>query len=653
MKLLYIWIEEFRNITHQGIIVDDEYIVTINEPDNVVFNYYTSEGNKIAFNGKAPRFGLKVFERYIEVEKNNNYRNTSSNSVINSISALVGKNAVGKSSILECLSSQENEYLIVDDRHYFLVFLNEVDHCIEIRSRGVRIKAENIKCLSLRKHDNYERYVISLNDSSPTFPYASSENTQLFFLTPQKKTKPFSGYDVLNLPTIVGDLDSLDKYNSHEGVFDFLCDFPQLGGEDNKLVVFLKEEDNRHSSDYFTDSKFSSEQYKILFIYRLAKILFSNLRLYLYHQKPVFTMDGSRRQLPNEDILLQEDKQCAKLLSFTNIAYPNADSFCFARINVDEVPQDAIEHALEFFASSTFSFMGKKCYDDYITSIRCLFRTIIDADSSLFTALYKMEIPFESCYKPIVSAMQTSLRLDFLGGRWTSGVNIDFEWFSSGEYHLAMLFSAIYQRMTKEKLLAGRADVVWFIDEPEMHMHPELGRTFLDALNKAMQEFYSTGFVGRCQFLLATHSPFIVQSLSKYNSSLTLVCKNSHQITTQPFENLPQLKLPGRTDFSFNLIMYKIFDVPTIELHNELYGVLQEISNCSSETKIETWFESKGLSKNMQWIRAKNDCPNDPYSVTLQTYIRNSIHHPENRFNQYKFTDLDLRTSIDGMINLL
>ena len=78
MKLLYIWIEEFRNIHHQGILVDDEYIVTVSNPDNVVFNYYTSEGNRIVFNGSPPRGGRKVFERQIEFTLNSNYSDKSS-----------------------------------------------------------------------------------------------------------------------------------------------------------------------------------------------------------------------------------------------------------------------------------------------------------------------------------------------------------------------------------------------------------------------------------------------------------------------------------------------------------------------------------------------------------------------------------------------
>lgn len=274
MKLLYIWIEEFRNILHQGIIVDDEYSISVDDPDNVVSNYYADDETRIFYTGTSPRFGTKIFDRHITRQKNGAYKRAGSS--INSIAAIVGKNAASKSSILECLSAYEPQKI---DRHYFLAFLNKDAHCVEIRSRGIHVTADKCVQANVSTHEN---------------------------------------------------------------------------------------------------------------------------------------------------------------------------------------------HAL------------------------------------------------------------------------------------------------------------NKPDVIWFLDEPEMHMHPELNRSFLSDINAAMKEFIDGGYVRSCQLILVTHSPFIVQRLSDYTSSLTLVCKNGHQITTHPFDNLPQLKLPGRSDFSFGLIMFKIFDVPTVELHNELYGVLQE-----------------------------------------------------------------------------
>lgn len=116
---------------------------------------------------------------------------------------------------------------------------------------------------------------------------------------------------------------------------------------------------------------------------------------------------------------------------------------------------------------------------------------------------------------------------------------------------------------------------------------------------------------------------------------------------------MPQLRFPGRTELSFNLIMYKIFGTPTIELHNELYGILQENSRCYSEISFENWLEGKGVLKTRQWIRELKGKPQPPYSVTLETYIRNSIHHPENRSNSYHYSSTDLKMSIEEMLSLL
>ena len=39
MKLLYVWIEKFRNIERQGFVVDNEYLVTVNSPDTETIEY--------------------------------------------------------------------------------------------------------------------------------------------------------------------------------------------------------------------------------------------------------------------------------------------------------------------------------------------------------------------------------------------------------------------------------------------------------------------------------------------------------------------------------------------------------------------------------------------------------------------------------------
>ena len=654
MKLLYIWIEKFRNINNQGVVVDNEYIINVDDSSSSLADGYAGSKNQFMPATTTLRGGERVFTRKITWSKNNNYQSCRPGIAIDSIAALIGKNAVGKSSILECLCSQEHEYLKNDGRYYFLVFLNRSENCIEILSRGIHIVSENAILRHSHKSNGYEIYIIPLECYSPSYPCMPNEQTIFYFLTQQKEVHSYIGYTVLGMPTIVGDLDAFDSHNAFEGAFDFLCHFPNLVSSGNKLTIFLDSVDHVQHNDYFTKANLTSTEYKNFYIRRLAQILFSNLRSYLYHPTPRVMMDGTREKLPDEELLIEEDKCCMQLLAPFNGIYPHEGSADIVSFKTDRVPREEIQSALKFFRNSTFSFCGKSAYDAYLDNLTQLFEQLLMADDKLFSAIFKLEIPFKSQYMPIVSAFQKCIiRSNTLNGNWANGLNIRFEWFSSGEFHLAMLFSAIYQRMTDVDEDVCNRNIIWAIDEPEMHMHPELGRNFIDELNRAMLQFKDKGFYGSCQFIFATHSPFIVQSLGNYTSVLTLVDKEKNQIFTKAFDNMPQLRFPGRTELSFNLIMYKIFGTPTIELHNELYGILQENSRCYSEGRFEKWLEGKGVLKNKQWIKEINGKPQPPYSVTLETYIRNSIHHPENRLNPYHYSSADLESSIEEMLSLL
>ena len=654
MKLLYIWIEEFRNIHNQGIIVDNEWIISVTDPENSSYDYYTDDGNKIISNSSTLKYGRKIFNRKINWLKNNDYSSNKTVQAIDSITALVGKNAVGKSSILECLSSQEHEYLRNDTRYYFLAFLNHSEYCIEIRTKGIRITSENVILQHSSKSNGYEIYTIPLEGFSPKYPCGSDEQTIFHFLISQEKATSYVGYTVLGLPTIVGDLDAFNNQNAFEGAFDFFCHFPSLVSSGNKLTVFLDSDDSNQHSDYFEKDNLSCAEYKNFYIRRLAQIIFSNLRTYLYHPKSVFMMSGQREKLPNEEALMEEDKCCAELLATFNGLYPHESSADLVSFKVNRIPQDEIRDTLKFFSKSTFSFNGKFAYDNYLEHIGELFETLFVANDELFTAIFKLEIPFQRQYEPIVSALQKCVNTDnILNKNWTEGLNIRFEWLSSGEFHLAMLFSAIYQRMKEIGEYTSSKDIIWAIDEPEMHMHPELGRNFIDELNRAMRQFKDNGLFKTCQFILATHSPFLIQGLGQYTSTLTLVDKIKNQISVKAFNDIPQLRFPGHTELSFNLIMYKIFGIPTVELHNELYGILQEHSQCYTEESFENWLVGKGVFKNKQWIREKKGQPQPPYPVTLETFIRNSIHHPENRSNVYHYSNADLQTSTEEMISIL
>lgn len=183
----------------------------------------------------------------------------------------------------------------------------------------------------------------------------------------------------------------------------------------------------------------------------------------------------------------------------------------------------------------------------------------------------------------------------------------------------------------------------FFIDEPEISLHPQAQSQLLRALidiSKSQQIF------------ITTHSPFL---LKQYDSSIhDLFVFNKNLSQTISVSTSTNFDIFQRGP-SWGEIIYKAFGIPTEEFHNELYGELQETKNKPLIDKpgrenenIEKYFEDNGSSRTKNWTNGKGVTK----SETLMTYIRNKIHHPENQFRPI-YTNKELQESIDNMISLL
>ena len=90
--------------------------------------------------------------------------------------------------------------------------------------------------------------------------------------------------------------------------------------------------------------------------------------------------------------------------------------------------------------------------------------------------------------------------------------------------------------------------------------------------------------------------------------------------------------------------------------HNELYGFIQskailEDSNNEREKHFEQWLINKGCQQTKLWIRIYGGTPQPAQACTLSTYIRNYIHHPENKLN-LTYTTEELAHSVATMKNI-
>lgn len=652
LKLLYVWIEKFRNITRQGFVVDKQYTISIDSPDVEQIIYTDSHGQEIQFNGALSGIYRTLYKRRITIEKNNEYI-PMQHQAIQSISALVGENAAGKTSIMECLHMRADQFCCdnPEQRYYFLVFLDEKNNSIVIRTRDIWLIGEEYKRNHSIQNQGYEEYILPLENENSI---GIQDNTLMLSIYQNHRQEAQWKYSVMGLPTIPLNLNEKNSQNSFMGVFDFLCAFPQLGGKENHLVFYLKDMDSRERSDYFVKENMTAQDYKSYFIYKAAALLLGELRRFLYHIEKKMTYSGTALKIPEEEQLKKEDLECAEILSFCSFDYPKSYTNSLEKAHREPYPMQRIHAALDFFSRSTYIRNAKATYNQYIQALRHLFLSLYKTPAQLFTALYKLEIPFEEKWRDIVVSFHECVKLMPEELHWFESVIIDFEWLSAGEYQLARMFSGLYQRLTETDEDLKERDLLLLFDEPEVHMHPETSRQFIKNIDRILEGFQSKKLINSCQLVLATHSPFIIQEISAYHNSIALVKKEKGIISIQDFVDLQELKLPNREGYSFNLVMYKIFGVPTVELHNELYGVLQEVTHKYFISKFDRWLEDHIPFKTQihkKWIAEKEGKPQKPEKTMLQSFIRNSIHHPENRRNT-PYTKDELRRSIDQMLEL-
>ncbi len=169
---------------------------------------------------------------------------------------------------------------------------------------------------------------------------------------------------------------------------------------------------------------------------------------------------------------------------------------------------------------------------------------------------------------------------------------------------------------------------ILLLDEPETHLHPQAQEYLLSELIKITKGDKNN----LCLF--ATHSLFMIDKVQ-----LGRNCKVK-KVTDKTLIEFFQNK-----SISYSMVAYEVFDIATTDLHNELYGILQEQSSCASEKDFDEYLQTKGLKRDVPYTKLKPANKQETYSVTLPVKIRNIIHHPENPHNAY--TESELRKSIE------
>jgi hypothetical protein len=176
------------------------------------------------------------------------------------------------------------------------------------------------------------------------------------------------------------------------------------------------------------------------------------------------------------------------------------------------------------------------------------------------------------------------------------------------------------------------ANAVLLLDEPETHLHPLAQEYLLSELIKLTSN--ARGNV----VLFATHSNYMIdkQDLSR----------NSRVRKEKDETRVDEL---DKKHASYASVTYDVFEIPSTDYHNELFGRLHQRYQDEDPTDdkrelIKNFDEAvlhkaHHLKKDKPWKGVQNQ-------ATLPTYVRNCIHHPD---NGNRYSDKELRHSIEQM----
>ncbi|WP_449283214.1 ATP-dependent nuclease [Leucobacter sp.] len=185
--------------------------------------------------------------------------------------------------------------------------------------------------------------------------------------------------------------------------------------------------------------------------------------------------------------------------------------------------------------------------------------------------------------------------------------------------------------------------LVLMLDEPETWLHPSAQLKLGEALSKIGE---------REQVFIITHSPYLIRKFDPQSHLLTVVAGQGVERRVDPST---KFGLFGIGEPTWGEINYRAFGVCSNEFHNELYGRIQwhleqadPDGKEAREKEIDGFIHQNGLDQCMKWKRTSGS----EYMTTLPTYVRNSVHHPENDMNA-AVSETQLLESVQRMVELV
>lgn len=212
-------------------------------------------------------------------------------------------------------------------------------------------------------------------------------------------------------------------------------------------------------------------------------------------------------------------------------------------------------------------------------------------------------------------AYRNSTGKDVLYEEWEDGFQpFDFEYASSGEYHLLTSFLGIISTIEDNSLIV--------IDEPEISLHPNWQMQYMDILNQVFENYKGT------HFIIASHSHFLVSDLKGVQSAILAL-----KIDRDKGKIIADLKDLNTYSWSAEQVLLEIFELPTTRNYYvaDLVGeILQLMANPDTPNE-----EIRSKIKRLKELNLEGLSENDPLKEVVDKLIaklnQNETRPPERK----------------------
>ncbi|MEK5488198.1 AAA family ATPase [Lysinibacillus sp. FSL M8-0355] len=531
MELIYIWIDKYRTFNNTGVSLSDKFKVQ-----------YDFEKNTII------------------IKENPYFYNIFPDNILN-VSAILGKNAAGKSNLLDLIG-------------------------MKLRDRNNLSEEFEIKYSRPKEKFGVIRYPQDIEEER--------KNSQYFFIYYIGKDSNgeslycFEGNDIEQYGKLIENKENIDfKYYKSKYWFSFICyseveklrynatvqdtfvnHTEILSLKENSAIILLRE---KYNPRYFDNQSFVNEdEYKIAVPRRVAKFtsdfLYKKIEFLIkqmsVENRSIYADDHYTLNIRYANDVYDYSDENLNICGFKNIKGANVtkkeawicellSSFYFhfinsigltkregdlkvshlkermPQLNSNEVTYQKIKKyydtalnvvAANFFEgkSEEFEFFFKR-YTDLVGFLEKLFLEVsstaaIEINENYIEIKINSKIEKEPLLKLIELTIDEPQESEIKQKPFSVFQNFfsfDVRFLSDGELGYLGLMSIIDEQITVK--LDGKNHFILLLDEPETRMHPELARTFIKTLLDFLGQYKNKTF----QIILASHSPFLVSDIPK------------------------------------------------------------------------------------------------------------------------------------------